>query len=264
MISKKVLQYYSSLLIKKYRKTENKFLVEGIKSVVEGLNSNYNCEVVFVTNIFAKENNELIDQTNVSKHKIILLTQKEFEKISDTKTPQGIAAVFNKPSKIFEKVSSFNDQLLIVLDNISDPGNLGTIIRNCDWFGVKNIFLSENIVDHTNPKVIRSSMGSVFHLNLFEEVGAKSLSILKRQGYEILCADLDGENIFSHKRNKKTIIILSSESHGPSKEFLEISDKKICIPKIGDAESLNVASASAVLLAILTKKKAIRRSPCDS
>ena len=140
-----------------------------------------------------------------------------------------------------------------MLDNISDPGNLGTIIRNCDWFGIKNILLSENIVDYTNPKVIRSSMGSVFHVNLFEGIDAETLLKLKSQGYEILCADLEGENIFSHQRNKKTILILSSESHGPSKEFLEISDKKICIPKIGDAESLNVASASAVLLAILTK-----------
>ena len=253
MISKKDLQYYSSLLTKKHRKLENKFLVEGTKSVLEGLKSNYKCEAVFITNKFAEENKELANQINVSKHKIIVLKQKEFEKIADTKTPQGIAAVFNKPTTTFEKVSSFDDQLIIMLDNISDPGNLGTIIRNCDWFGIKNILLSDNIVDYTNPKVIRSSMGSVFHINLFEEVDAKSLFKLKSQGYEILCADLEGENIFSLRKNKKTILILSSESHGPSKEFLEISDKKICIPKIGDAESLNVASASAVLLAIFTK-----------
>ena len=253
MISKNELQYYSSLLTKKYRKKENKFIVEGKKSVLEGLNSSYKCEVVFITNKFSDENKEIVADITSSKKKIVTLKQKEFEKISDTKTPQGIAAVFNKPKNIFEKVYSFNDKLIIMLDNISDPGNLGTIIRNCDWFGIKNILLSENIVDYTNPKVIRSSMGSVFHLNLFEEVGTKSLLKFKSQGYEILCADLEGENIFSYQRNKKTIIILSSESHGPSKEFLEISDKKICIPKIGNAESLNVASASAVLLAILTK-----------
>lgn len=253
MISKNELQYYSSLLTKKRRKTENKFIVEGKKSFLEGLNSSYKCEVVFITNKFSEENEEMVADIASSKNKIVILKQNEFEKISDTKTPQGIAAVFNKPTHIFEKVSSFNDKLIIMLDNISDPGNLGTIIRNCDWFGIKNILLSDNIVDYTNPKVIRSSMGSVFHLNLFEEVGTKSLLKLKSLGYEILCADLEGENIFSRQRNKKTILILSSESHGPSKEFLEISNKKICIPKIGNAESLNVASASAVLLAILTK-----------
>jgi TrmH family RNA methyltransferase len=140
-----------------------------------------------------------------------------------------------------------------MLDNISDPGNLGTIIRNCDWFGIKNILLSENIVDYTNPKVIRSSMGSVFHVNIYEEVKEESLLKLIENGFEILCADTEGENIFTYRSQKKKILILSSESHGPSKEFEKISDKKICIPKIGNAESLNVASASAVLLSILTK-----------
>ena len=253
MISKSELKYYSSLLTKKNRKTENKFIVEGKKSVLEGINSSYECEIIFLTNKFSEENIETVNEISASKNRIVALKQKEFEKISDTKTPQGIAAVFNKPTNIFEKVYSFNDKLIIMLDNISDPGNLGTIIRNCDWFGIKNILLSENIVDYTNPKVIRSSMGSVFHVNLFEGIDAETSLKLKSQGCEILCADLEGENIFTYQRNKKTILILSSESHGPSKEFLEISDKKICIPRIGNAESLNVASASAVLLAILTK-----------
>jgi len=140
-----------------------------------------------------------------------------------------------------------------MLDNISDPGNLGTILRNCDWFGVKNIFLSENIVDYTNPKVIRSSMGSVFHLNLFEDVKPNLLNDLKGKGFEILCADTNGENIFTYQSETKKLLVLSSESHGPSKDFEKISDKKISIPRIGNAESLNVASASAVLLSHFTK-----------
>ena len=253
MISKKDLLYYSALLTKKHRKLENKFLVEGIKSVLEGLNSNYKCEVVFITNNFAEENNSLTDQINNSKHKIILLKHKEFEKISDTKTPQGIAAVFIKPNFKISTKSLTNEKLIVLLDNISDPGNLGTIIRNCDWFGVKNILLSHDTVDFTNPKVVRSSMGSIFHLNVFENIEANQVKELKSIGFEILCADIIGEAIFAYRSNTKKILILSSEAHGPSKEFLEISDKKICIPKIGDAESLNVASASAVLLGQLTK-----------
>ena len=102
------------------------------------------------------------------------LKQKEFEKVSDTKTPQGIAAVFIRPKLNSAKLSLIDDQIVVMLDNISDPGNLGTIIRNCDWFGIKNILLSENIVDYTNPKVIRSSMGSVFHVNIYEEVKEES------------------------------------------------------------------------------------------
>lgn len=188
-----------------------------------------------------------------SKTKTVTLKQKEFQKISDTESPQGIAAVFNKPDYSFSINKFENDKIITMLDNISDPGNLGTIIRNCDWFGLKNILLSDDIVDYTSPKVIRSSMGSVFHLNLFENITSANLDELRSAGFEILCADIEGENIFSYQSKKKKILILSSESHGPSKEFVKISDKKITIPKLGSAESLNVASASAVLLAHLTK-----------
>ena len=253
MISKNDLQYYSSLLTKKYRKAENKFMVEGKKSVLEGLNSTYKCEVILITNEFSRENNKTVEEFAALNHKIITLKQTEFQKLTDTKTPQGIAAVFIKPKLEYSKVNQDNNKIIVMLDNISDPGNLGTIIRNCDWFGVKNILLSENIVDYTNPKVIRASMGSVFHLNIFEGIKTESLIKLKEKGFEILCSDTEGENVFSYRSEKKKILVLSSESHGPSKEIEKVSDKKICIPKIGNAESLNVASASAVLLAFLTK-----------
>jgi len=253
MISKNDLQYYSSLLKKKHRKAENKFIVEGNKSVLEGINSKNECEIVFVTHKFSKENHQTIAEIVKKKKKIEILKQNEFLKIADTETPQGIAAVFIKPDFKPQTNLLLNESIVVLLDNISDPGNLGTILRNCDWFGIKNILLSETIVDYTNPKVIRSSMGSVFHLNLYENVNENQLNKLKEQKFEILCADTTGENIFNYKSDKKKIVILSSESHGPSKEIEEISDKKISIPKLGNAESLNVASASAVLLAQLTK-----------
>jgi TrmH family RNA methyltransferase len=253
MIPKKELQYYSSLLTKKHRKEENKFIVEGKKSVMEGVSSSYSCEIIFVTDNFIEENKETIFEIVKKKKKIEILKQKEFNKISDTKTPQGIAAVFKKPTLEYSTSNFATEKIVVMLDNISDPGNLGTIIRNCDWFGVKNVLLSTNIVDHTNPKVIRSSMGSLFHINIYENVDSNKLNELKNFDFEILCADIEGENIFNYKSNNKILLILSSESHGPSNEIEKVSNKKICIPKIGNAESLNVASASAVLLAILTK-----------
>jgi TrmH family RNA methyltransferase len=253
MISKKELQYYSSLLIKKYRRAENKFIVEGKKSVLEGLDSSYECEIIFITNKFYEENEDAIVKIAKKKKKIETMKQKDFQKVSTTETPQGIAAVFLKPKQFFSADSFVDDEIIVILDNISDPGNLGTIIRNCDWFGIKNILLSENIVDYTNPKVIRSSMGSVFHLKIFENMNIKHLSELKEKGFEILCANTEGENVFTYHSEKKKIIVLSSEAHGPSKKIERLSDKKICIPKIGIAESLNVASASAVIFALLTK-----------
>ena len=253
MISKKELSFYSSLLTKKHRRTEKKFLVEGTKSVMEGLKSSYECEIIFITNKFAEENERVISNFSNPKTEIVILRQKEFQKISDTKSPQGIAAVFNKPDFVFTTNKYKDDKIIVMLDNISDPGNLGTIIRNCDWFGIKNIFLSDNIVDYTNPKVLRSSMGSVFHVNLFEDITPFNLVDLRSSGFEILCADIEGEKIFTYKSQKRKILILSSESHGPGEEFEKISDKKITIPKLGNAESLNVASASAVLLSQLIK-----------
>lgn len=253
MISKKELLYYSSLLSKKHRLAENKFIVEGSKSILEGINSYYVCELIFVTNKFIEENDRVVKDITKKKIRVETLKQKDFKKLSDTETPQGIAAVFIKRKLLFSQASFADDKIIVMLDGISDPGNFGTIIRTCDWFGINNILLSENIVEYTNPKVIRASMGSVFHVNLFEDVKPDLLNDLKGKGFDILCADTEGENIFTYKSDKKKILVLSSESHGPSKEIEKLSDKKICIPKIGNAESLNVASASAVLLAVLTK-----------
>ena len=251
MITKKELQYYSQLLIKKYRQRENKFTVEGKKSIVEGLTSNYKCEIIFVTNKFHTENESLIN--NFYDYRVETIKQNEFNALSDTETPQGVAAVFIKPSLKLSIESLTNQTLIVLIDNISDPGNLGTIIRNCDWFGVKNIFLSTNTVEYTNPKVVRSSMGSIFHLNIYENVEVNQVEDFKNAGFEILCADLSGENVFTYKSKKKKLLILSSEAHGPSDQIKKIIDKKITIPKLGEAESLNVASASAVLLSQLTK-----------
>jgi len=253
MISKNKLQYYSSLLIKKHRKEENKFIVEGKKSVFEGLTSNHTCEIIFVTKKFIDENQEVVKRLEDTKQQVAILKQKEFEKLSDSETPQGIAAVFVKPKLKFSLDLFSDEKIIVMLDSISDPGNLGTILRNCDWFGVKNIFLSENIVDYTNPKVIRSTMGSVFHVNIFDNISTDHLNDLKSIGFEILCSNIEGENVFAYKSDKKKTLILSSEAHGPSKEIEKVSNKKIYIPKIGNAESLNVASASAVMLAQLTK-----------
>lgn len=163
MISKNDLKYYSSLLIKKYRVQEEKFIVEGLKIVEEGLNSNYSNEVVFVTPLFADSFSEIVSVLKKKASTIIELKSSEFQRISDTKAPQGIAAVFEKkyPKR---KLTELKENIIVLIDNISDPGNLGTIIRTCDWFGLYNILITNESVEYLNPKVLRSSMGSVFHL----------------------------------------------------------------------------------------------------
>ena len=252
MISNNELKYYASLLNKKYRKIENKFLIEGKKIVGEGLASNYDCEKVFITGKFEETNPELIRKIRTKKVQVELLSSVEFQRISDTKAPQGIAAVLKKKSTVFSP-SLIKDKFLVYLEDISDPGNLGTIIRNCDWFGINNILLSKESAEMYNPKVLRASMGSVFHLNIFEYITLKEIAGLKNSGYAFICSDTEGKDVFDFSWNDKIILFLSNESKGPSQELLSITDHKITIPRKGKAESLNVASASAVILAALTK-----------
>jgi len=252
MTSKNELKYYSSLLKKKFRESEKKFIVEGKKSVNEGIESNFTCEIIFVTNKFASDEDQFINNLEKRNLKVAVIKSIDFNKVSETKTPQGIAAVFEiKNTEIDWQF--FDDPLLVYLENISDPGNLGTIIRNCDWFGVQNIFLSKETSEIFNPKVIRSSMGSVFHINIFEDVTLDELKVLKKAGYKFICGDLDGENIYHLNKEKHTLLFLAKESSGPSEDLLSIIDKKITIPGKGKAESLNVASASAIILAELAK-----------
>ena len=253
MISKNELKYFSSLLIKKFRQQEEKFIVEGFKIVEEGLNSNYKCDAVFFTPSFGDSFPDLLAILKKKVNRILELKSLDFQKISDTKSPQGIAAVFNKnyPKK---NLNTLKDKLVVLIDNISDPGNLGTIIRTCDWFGIYNILITNQSVEYLNPKVIRATMGSLFHLNIYDEIFENDLNELKSNGYQIVCADVKGKNIFSFKTNKKTIAAFSNESIGPSEMIKSLADDFITIPGKGRAESLNVSSAASIIISRLVNE----------
>lgn len=253
MITKNELKYYSSLLQKKYRDEEQKFLVEGKKITSEALNSAYDCEIIFATIDFCESEQELI-KTIKNKHlRLEIVKSNEIQKLSDTITPQGIVGVFNIHSESKQKVEKVNSKLVVCLEDISDPGNMGTIIRSCDWFGVTDAILSKNCVDVFNPKVIRSSMGSVFHMKLFRNADLQeSFAQLKQNGYKLLLADIDGEDISKFTVPQKSALILSNEANGPCSAVVSSVDKKITIKGNGKAESLNVANASAILLYALT------------
>lgn len=255
MVTKNELKYYSSLLQKKYRDEEQKFLVEGKKITSEALNSSYKCEVVFCTNDFMGNEKQIVNEIQNSNIRLEVVKNSEIQKLSDTVSPQGIAAVFYIPPAAENKIEIIKSKLVVCLEDISDPGNMGTIIRSCDWFGVTDILLSKNCVDVFNPKVIRSSMGSVFHINLYRNTELQeSFTKLKRNGYNLLLADIDGEDISKFSVPAKSVLILSNEANGPSSEAAFSADKKITIKGYGKAESLNVANASAILLYALTTR----------
>ncbi len=251
MLTQKELKYYAALLQKKHRQREHKFIVEGKRLVEEVLKSKYKCELVIMNESFAQKDNSM--STKINKDvKTEIISDNNFQKLTDTKTPQGIAAVVSMLSSSI-KIAE-DEHLIVALEDISDPGNIGTIIRTCDWFGIRTVIVSPDSVDLFNPKVIRSTMGSLFHINVFESDDFYAdLIKLKKLGRKILCSDMNGGNIFTHKTKESAVLILSNEAHGPTESSLKLSDEVITIPRIGNAESLNVASAAAIMIAQLTK-----------
>lgn len=250
MISKNKLKFYSSLVRKKDRDVHKKFIAEGMKAIEEGLKSSYTCEVVLITAEYENKYEEFPRQYDVP---IETVNEDDFRKLTDTVTPQGIAAVFDYPAG--KDINKIKSQLVVCLENIADPGNLGTMIRNCDWFGVTDVVLSRNCADPFSPKTVRASMGSIFHVNIYDETELTTfLEGYKLKGYKVLCADMVGEDIYKFRAEGNNIVILSSEAHGPSVDVLRLSDHRITIPRYGKGESLNVASASAVILSRLAVK----------
>jgi len=251
-LTKAQIKSISNLKLKKFRSLDGKFLVEGERGVFDGLNSNYKNDIVITTkNFYENNSNKLKKIKNIE-----IISEKDFSKITETISPQGIAAVFYKKDQLNNLNKNLSSDLVVCLENISDPGNVGTIIRNCDWFGIKEIIISENSADIYNPKTIRASVGSIFHLNIYTSKNLiTDLTELKNVGYKISSSILNGKNIYQFQTNKKTILILGNEANGVSRKMINLSDDLITIPKIGKAESLNVANASAVLLSEFTKHK---------
>ena len=250
MISKNKLKFYSSLIRKKDRDIHKKFIAEGLKAIEEGLNSTYACEVVLITAEYESKYEEFPRKYDVP---IETVNEDDFGKLTDTVTPQGIAAVFNYPAA--KDVNKIKSRLVVCLENIADPGNLGTMIRNCDWFGVTDVVLSKNCADPFSPKTVRASMGSIFHVNIYDETELSTfLEDYKKKGYTVLCADTEGEDLNTFPAERNNIVILASEAHGPSVDVMRLSDHRITIPRYGKGESLNVASASAVILSRLASE----------
>jgi TrmH family RNA methyltransferase len=250
MLTKNELKYYSNLLKKKYRKSEKKFIVEGKKLIDEAMGSNYRCEIICATNQFLESEPAECKKLGHS-NRFEIIKYNELEKLCDTISPQGICGVFLTTPN--QKDGDYKSTPVVMLDNINDPGNVGTIIRTCDWFGIEEIILSPNCADIYSPKVIRSSMGSLFHIPLikYSEL-SKEILKYRQHKYKALIADLKGESVYKFKNEGKLLVIFSNEAHGPSDNVTGIADKAITIPGYGNAESLNVASAAAIILSCLS------------
>lgn len=238
MFTKNQAKLIKSLQDKKNRVELGLFLVEGEKSVLEVLNSDFEVDLVLTTTEFFDKFGDKIREKSKSYE---IVNQFELEKVGTFATNDSALAVVKQKEN-----TSFNvNEIVIALDEIKDPGNLGTIIRIADWYGIKNIVASKETVDFYNPKVITATKGSFTRVNMFY---TDLKDFLSKQKSPIFGAFLNGENIHKMKFPSKGIIVLGNESNGVNKEIEKLITQKVTIPSYGKAESLNVSIATAVIL----------------
>jgi RNA methyltransferase, TrmH family len=253
MITKNELKEIKLLNQKKFRDIEKKFIIEGVHLMQEALKEDISFELVLYTQEFIDKNREIIYQLNQKKVRVEIISGKQIESISDTVTSQGIFGILKQPEYNIEELLKQSEKkpgfTILALDEISDPGNLGTIIRTADWFGADAILLSENCVDVFNPKVIRACMGSIFHLPVLGNINLEKLiDKIKESDFTVYGTILDGKYYRDISYSKKSLIILGNESRGLKETLQKKSDYLISIPKKGKAESLNVAIAAGIIL----------------
>jgi len=233
MLSKNEIKYINRLGLKKYRLQERCFVVEGLKTIHELLKSKFILQRLYATESF-----------NIDAKLETLISESDLRRISFLKNPNKALAIFKIPQIPLVEEKG----LIVALDDVRDPGNLGTIIRLCDWFGVKQLVCSKQTVDCYNPKVLQATMGSIarvaisyLDLNLF----------LKETNLPVFGAFMDGENVYNKKLPEYGVLVMGNEANGISEKVAKLVNRHISIPRFGElqaTESLNVATATAILL----------------
>ena len=242
MVSKSQLKYIQSLGQKKYRDIEGLFVAEGPKLVKELIESkNVELTQIYALSEWIEENKDLLSSSNITA-----ISATELERVSQLKTPNKVLAIVKK----FEvNEPEIKKKISVVLDTIQDPGNMGTIIRIADWFGISQIICSDDCADLYNSKVVQATMGSIARVNVFYTdlpVWFKELS-----GIRIYAAMLEGKDVTKMSAIGEGLIIIGNESMGVDKELLQFANEKISIPRKGNAESLNAAVATGIILSHL-------------
>ncbi len=251
MLSKTRLKFIRSFRLTKFRITEGIFIIEGDKLLSEALNPssnpNFKIHSIYALQSWIDKNKELIAPFGVLVNSI---SEKELNQISQLKTPNQVLALVHGYGEDNKKIDSHN-KLLIALDNIQDPGNLGTIIRLADWFGIKDILLSHGCADPFSPKVVQATMGSIFRIALHQIHLDSWLNDLPQE-FPVYGAVLDGENLYKTKLNNKGVLLMGNESKGIQAELKKTISHPLTIPRgnLADSgpESLNVSMALGIIL----------------
>ncbi len=255
-MTKNEIKYYEKLKQKKYRDLENKFLIEGIHLIEECLKSKIygpGLEKIFISENISLPSSISELLKSKSETEIIYLSELIFNKLSETVNTQGIAGIVNFPEKKYTVDFSKSNLLSVFLDNINDPGNMGTIIRTCSWFGVDEIAISRNSADIYNSKVIRASQGAIFNINIREDLDLESeLRIYSENGFEIFLADAKALNtlsILEVRTGSNFAVVFGNEANGISQMISGNENyTRIKVRGHSDCESLNVAVTAGIIL----------------
>lgn len=244
MLTKNTIKQIASLKQQKFRKELGLFVVEGRKMTEELLHSNFEIVGVYATEAF------LTDYPAFAQAETV--TEVQMQQMSGQDTPPGILSVVKIPQQGEIKTTS---RLILALDGIANPGNMGTLIRTAEWFGIHDIVCSKDCVELWNPKVVQATMGSLFRVKVWESDLAIYLHHAKDEGKSIYGALLDGENLFQMQAKPEGILVIGSESHGIRADVLPCITHPVTIPRVDDSmtESLNAAVAGAILMAEMTK-----------
>ncbi len=242
---------------KKYRDLENKFIVEGIKIVEEAINENTKISKIVICEDCLQDgtlSKELV--LKIAAYDCIYVTKKVFEQLTDVMSPQGILAVIEKNNKNQE--IDYSQDIIIALDDIQDPGNLGTILRTIDSSGLTQVIISKNSVDRYSPKVVRSTMGAIFRVNMIEtEDLEQMLKQVQKNHFEVVVTALDAkENIYDMEYKNK-VIVIGNEANGVSSQVQNLADKKVKIPMLGKTESLNASVAASIMIYEYVRRKIV-------
>lgn len=253
MITKQKLLTIKQLLQKKYREESGSFLLEGWKAIDEAVNAGVEIETIVVDEQRIDQERLLVKFEKSAKQ-VLEARARDLEALTDAVTSQGIIAVLPKFDTERNLAAIRSDaSVILALDSINDPGNLGTIIRTADWFDVDGVVIGKNSVDLYNPKVVRATMGSLFHIPIVSEVNLPEfLRGRKKEGFSVCTAELlDSVDLRTVAFPGKSIIVIGNESHGVSEEISAIADIRFTIPRFGKAESLNAAMACGIILSNL-------------
>lgn len=250
-----IVKSVKKLKEKKYRDLENAYIVEGIKMVREAIEEKALIRQIIICDDCEKSDSipkELMYE--IAKYDCTYVTSKVFKYISEVQTPQGVLAVIEKNNGDLD--INYNEDIIVALDDIQDPGNLGTILRTVDSVDLTQILVSKGTADCYNPKVVRSSMGAIYRVKVIEcEDLLETLKEIKKNKFKILVTSLgDSKNIYDMKYNKK-VLVIGNEANGVEERIMNIADEKIKIPMLGRTESLNAAVATGIVLYEYVRQK---------